>query len=97
MSLLIVFLSQKYTKLIISFFEILVYFKNNLIEQFQNNHKTKQKEFQPMVFSSELASDSLQTSQFAFNPSATGNFSFDTVPDIISGVNLPRQTRAPVQ
>jgi hypothetical protein len=50
-----------------------------------------------MVFSSELASDSLQTSQFAFNPSATGNFSFDTVPDIISGVNLPRQTRAPVQ
>ncbi|WP_414585934.1 choice-of-anchor Q domain-containing protein [Scytonema sp. PCC 10023] len=43
-----------------------------------------------MDFSTGFTSDNLQASQGALNPSATANFSFGTVPDIISGVNLPR-------
>ncbi|KAB8319450.1 hypothetical protein SD81_011330 [Tolypothrix campylonemoides VB511288] len=45
-----------------------------------------------MVFSSELASDSLQASQGALNSSTISNFDFGIAPDIISGINLPRQT-----
>lgn len=45
-----------------------------------------------MVFSSELASDSLQASQGPLNSSATSNFDFGTALDIISGTNFARQS-----